>query len=276
MTPPAARQVIAILVDEGLSVRRACQVASLARAAYYRPLQDRLDRDAEIIAALSALVAELPQWGFGLCFLHLRNAGHRWNRKRVLRVYRQLRLHLPRRAKKRVPTRERQPLDAPAVLNRVWGVDFMSNQLYTGPRFRTMNVLDEGNREALAVEVAWSFPAVRVVAILDQLVAIHGGPDALRLDNGPEWVSQAVRAWAAQHGVRLLFIQPGKPTQNAYIERFNGTYRTEVLDAYIFGSLADVRFETERWLPIYNLRRPHESLGGVPPLTFLPRPAVAA
>lgn len=276
MTPPAARQVIAILVDEGLSIRRACQVASLARAAYYRPLQDRLDRDAEIIAALTALVAELPQWGFGLCFLHLRNAGHRWNRKRVLRVYRQLRLHLPRRAKKRVPTRVRQPLDAPAILNRVWGVDFMSNQLYTGPRFRTMNVLDEGNREALAVEAAWSFPAVRVVAILDQLVAIHGAPDALRLDNGPEWISEAVRTWAAQHGVQLRFIQPGKPTQNAYIERFNGTYRKEVLDAYIFGSLADVRYETERWLPIYNLRRPHESLGGVPPLTFLPRPSVAA
>ena len=107
MTPPAARQVIAILVDEGLSVRRACQVASLARAAYYRPLHDRVDRDAAIITALSALVAQLPQWGFGLCFLHLRNAGHRWNRKRVLRVYRQLRLHLPRRAKKRVPTREK-------------------------------------------------------------------------------------------------------------------------------------------------------------------------
>ncbi len=131
MTPPAARRVIAILVDAGLSVRRACQVASLARAAYYRPLQDRHDRDAEIIAALTALVAELPLWGFGLCFLHLRNAGHRWNRKRLLRVYRQLRLHLPLRAKRRVPTRVRQPLDAPATLNRVWGVDFMSNQLYT-------------------------------------------------------------------------------------------------------------------------------------------------
>lgn len=116
MTPPAARQVIAILVDEGLSVRRACQVASLARAAYYRPLQDRLDRDAEIIAALTTLVAELPPWGFGLCYQHLRNAGHRWNRKRVLRVYRQLRLHLPRRAKQRVPARVKQPLDAPAAL----------------------------------------------------------------------------------------------------------------------------------------------------------------
>lgn len=276
MTPPATRQVIAILTDCGLSIRRACQVASLARAAFYRPLQDRLDRDGEVIAALSALVAELPQWSFGLCFNHLRNTGHQWNRKRVLRVYRQLRLHLPRRAKKRVPTRARQPLDAPAILNRVWGINFMSNQLYTGPRFRTMNVVDEGNREALAVEVAWSFPAVRVVAFLDQLVALYGAPDALRLDNGPEMVSEALRAWAVRPGVRLLFIQPGKPTQNAYLERFNGTYRKEVLDAYIFGSLADVRYETERWLPIYNTRRPHESLDGVPPLTFLPRSSVAA
>ena len=268
--------MIAILVDEGLSVRRACQVASLARAAYYRPLQDQVDRDGEIVAALSALVAELPQWGFGLCFRHLRIAGHRWNQKRVLRVYRQLRLHLPRRAKKRVPTRVNQLVDAPAVLHQVLAMDFMSNQLYTGPRFRTMNLLDEGNREGLAVEVAWSFPAVRVVAILDQLVAVYGSPDAIRLDNGPEMVSEMLRAWAEQHRVRLLFIQPGKPTQNAYIERFNGTYRKEVLDAYIFGSLADVRFETEGWLPIYNLRRPHESLGGVPTLTYPPRSAVAA
>jgi putative transposase len=102
-------------------------------------------------------------------------------------------------------------------------MDFMSNQLYTWTRFRTMNVLDEGNREVLAVEVAWSFPAVRVVAVLDQLVAVYGVPDAIRLDNGPEMVSEVLRAWAERHRVRLLFIQPGKPTQNASIERFNGT-----------------------------------------------------
>ena len=110
-----------------------------------------------------------------------------------------------------------------------------------------------------------------MTALLDQLVAIHGPPTALRCDNGPEFISADLEAWCARHGVRLIHIQPGKPNQNAYIERFNGSYRKEVLDAYLFGSLDDVRVETERWLTIYNTRRPHDSLGRVPPLTFLPR-----
>jgi putative transposase len=262
------------MADHGLSVRHACQVASLSRAAYYRPPLDRLDRDAEVIAALTALVTELPQWGFWMCFAALRLAGHPWNWKRVYRVYKALRLNLKRRTKRRVPPRTRQPLDAPAVLNGIWALDFMSDMLYSGTRFRTANVLDEGNREGLAIEIALSLPAVRVVALLDQLVAIHGAPSALRVDNGPELISEELRAWAERQGVRLLHIQPGKPTQNAYIERFNGSYRKEVLDAYLFGSLDDVRAETERWLTIYNTRRPHDSLGRVPPLTFLPRSPV--
>ena len=270
--PPAKRQVIAILTtDHGLSVRRACQIASLSRAAYCRPPLDRLGRDADVIAALSALVAELPQWDFWMCFDALRLAGHPWNWKRVYRVYCALKLNLPRRTKRRVPPRDRHPLAAPAVLNGMWALDFMSDMLYNGTRFRTLNVLDEGNREGLAVEVALSFPAVRVTALLDQLVAIHGAPTALRCDNGPEFISAELEAWCARHGVRLIHIQPGKPNQNAYIERFNGSYRKEVLDAYLFGSLDDVRVETERWLTIYNTRRPHDSLGRVPPLTFLPR-----
>ncbi len=264
--------MIAILVAEhGLSVRHACQVASLSRAAYYRPPPDRLDRDADVIAALTALVTETPQWGFWMCFDALRLAGHRWNWKRVYRVYCALKLNLKRRSKRRIPPRERQPLDAPAVLNGMWAVDFMSDMLYSGTRFRTLNVLDEGNREALAVEVALSLPAARVTQVLDQLVALHGAPSALRCDNGPEFVSVELTTWCRRHGVRLLHIQPGKPNQNAYIERFNGSYRKEVLDAYLFGSLDDVRVETERWLTIYNTRRPHDSLGRVPPLTFLPR-----
>jgi putative transposase len=147
----------------------------------------------------------------------------------------------------------------------------MSDTLYDGRRFRTLNVLDEGNREALAVEVATSIPGRHVVAVLDQLVAIHGAPRALRCDNGPELISAALEDWAERRGVVLRHIQPGKPNQNAYIERFNRTYRREVLDACLFASLADVRHETEAWLTTYNTERPHDSLGEVPPLTFLPR-----
>jgi putative transposase len=153
----------------------------------------------------------------------------------------------------------------------VWALDFMTDTLYDGRRFRTLNILDEGNREGLAILAGTSIPAVRVIAQLDELVAVHGKPSALRMDNGPEFISRALTSWCEEHGVRMLFIQPGKPQQNAYIERFNKSYRDEVLDAYIFGTIADVRDETERWLTYYNSERSHDSLGRVPPLTFLPR-----
>jgi putative transposase len=260
----------------GLSVVRACRVAGLSRAAYYAPPQDRLERDAPVIEALTGVAAAHPSWGFWKCFARLRLVGHPWNVKRVYRVYCALRLNRPRRARRRLPRRPLQPLLAPAALNRTWAVDFMSDTLYDGRRFRTLNVLDEGNREALAVEVGTSLPGGRVAAVLDQLVAIHGAPDAVRCDNGPELVSEALRAWAERRHVALHFIQPGKPNQNAYIERFNRTYRREVLDAHVFASLAEVRAITDDWLPTYNAERPHDSLGNVPPHTFLPRPTTPA
>jgi len=253
-------------------VVRACRAAGLSRAAYYKPPQDRVARDAPVIEALSAVAEAHAGWGFWKCFGRLRLTGHAWNAKRVYRVYRALRLNRPRRTKRRVPPRDPQPLAAPAALNRTWAVDFMSDTLYDGRRFRTLNVVDEGNREALAVEVGTSLPGTRVVAVLDQLVAVHGAPNALRCDNGPEFVSETLRAWAEQRHVALRFIQPGKPNQNAYVERFNRTYRREVLDAYVFASLDEVRAVTEGWLTTYNTERPHDSLGDVPPLAFLPRP----
>ncbi|GJG89820.1 transposase [Gemmatimonadetes bacterium T265] len=256
----------------GLSVVRACRIAGLSRAAYYAPPQDALDRDAAVIEALTAVASAHPSWGFWKCCARLRFTGHAWNAKRVYRVYCALRLNRPRRAKRRVPTRDVQPLAAPAALNRTWAVDFMSDTLYDGRRFRTLNVLDEGNREALAVEIATSLPGARVVAVLNQLVAIHGTPNAIRCDNGPALVSEPLRFRAERQQVALRFIQPGKPNQNADIERFNRTYRREVLDAYLFASLAEVRAVTEAWLTTYNTERPHDSLGEVPPLTFLPRP----
>jgi putative transposase len=253
-------------------VARACRIAGLSRAAYYAPPQDRWERDAAVVEALTAVAATHPSWGFWKCFARLRFVGHAWNAKRVYRVYRALRLNRPRRTKRRVPKRPLHPLAAPPALNGVWALDFMSDTLYDGRRFRTLNVLDEGNREALAVEVATSIPGRHVVAVLDQLVAIHGAPRALRCDNGPELISEALRGWAERRAVALHHIQPGKPNQNAYIERFNRTYRREVLDACVFASLAEVRAETEAWLTTYNTERPHDSLGDVPPHTFLPRP----
>jgi putative transposase len=272
VTPPARRQVIEVLTTEHhLSVRRACRVAGLARAAWYDPPPDRAVRDAAIIDGLLALVDVHPRWGFWKCFDRLRLDGFGWNHKRVHRVYCTLRLNLARRTRRRVPPRFRQALVAPTRLNEVWALDFMHDALYGGRRFRTLNVLDEGNREGLAIEVGTSIPSARVIRVLGQLVALYGRPDRLRLDNGPELTSQALTDWCAQRGIGLQYIQPGKPVQNAFIERFNRTYREEVLNAYLFHSTQEAQALSDAWLVDYNERRPHDALGRVPPLTYLAR-----
>ena len=247
----------------------------LSRTAYYEPPLPRVLRDSDVIRALQAVVTKNSRWGFWKCFDQLRLDGAWWNPKRVYRVYCALRLNLPRRTRKRVPARVLRPLVAPAGLNESWAIDFMTDTLYDGRRFRTVNVIDEGNREALAIEVSPSLPSVRVIAVLEELIAQHGAPRAIRCDNGPEFTSSTLTTWSRARGITMQYIQPGKPSQNAFMERFNRTYRHEILDAYVFETLADVRALTTDFLHNYNTRRPHDSLGRVPPLTFLPRPTAA-
>ena len=219
------------MAEHELSVLRACAIVRFSRAAYYREPQAALERDAEVIAALQAVVEKHPRQGFWKCYERMRRQGRPWNHKRVYRVYCALKLNLPRRTKRRLPTRVRQPLDAPAILNTVWALDFMSDALYGGRKFRTLNIIDEGNREGLMIDVAFSIPSARVIRALDRLVATYGRPGALRMDNGPELISEALSAWCEQRGIERKHIQPGKPDQNAYIERFNRSYREEVLVA---------------------------------------------
>ena len=277
VTPFAKRQVVEDLVREPrLSVRRACRAVGLSRAAWYRPLGSWLDRDAAVIEALQALVEQHPRRGFWKYYGRLRLTGHGWNHKRVHRVYCALGLNIRRRTKRRVLVRPRQPLVAPPRLNGIWALDFMHDALYGGRPFRTLNVLDEANREALAIEIGVAMPATRVIRVLEQLVELHGKPQALRLDNGPELTAQVFTEWCAAQGIALRYIQPGKPNQNAFIERFNRTYRTEVLDAYLFVSITEVQEITDPWRLDYNEQRPHDSLGRVPPATFKPRPATPA
>ena len=257
--------------EHQLPVRRACQIVNLSRAAYYRPPVSAHRRDAAVIAALTDVVARYPRWGFWKCYDRLRLEGAAWNHKRVHRVYCALRLNLPRRTTRRIPRRVRRPLVAPPVLNQTWALDFMADALYDRRRFRALTIIDEGNREGLAIDVGRSIPARRVTRVLDELIALHGRPTTLRMDNGPELTAQALVDWADERRIDLHYIQPGKPDQNAFIERFNRSYRTEVLNAHLFESLAEVRKLTEDWLVVYNQERPHDSLGRVPPLTFLPR-----
>ena len=257
--------------EHRVSIQKACRIVGLSRTAYYRVPRAASERDAVVIDVLNQVVTRQPRWGFWKCFDRMRIDGHGWNHKRVHRVYCSLRLNLPRRTKRRVPTRTPLPLGAPNQLNAVWSLDFVHDTLYDGRRFRTLNVLDDGNRQALGIEVATSIPSQRAIRVMNQLIELHGKPEALRLDNGSELTSHAFQDWARERGIALRFIQPGKPNQNAYIERFNKTYREEVLSAYLFESIEQVQQITDDWLIDYNELRPHDSLGRVPPLTYMPR-----
>jgi putative transposase len=251
-----------------LSVRRACSAVGLSRSAWYRPRVVRLTKDKEVIDALQGVVEEHNRWGFWKCYDRIRLDGRGWNHKRLYRVYRELGLHMRRKTKRRLPARKRETLDVPAEPNAVWSLDFMHDALYTGRRFRTLNVLDEGVREALDIEIDTSLTGERVARVLEDIKGWRGVPEAIRCDNGPELLSRAFVLWCSSNDIELRYIQPGKPSQNAFIERFNRTYREEVLSAYLFADLDQVREVTEKWLVSYNEERPHDALGGLPPSIF--------
>jgi len=257
--------------DHALPIACACRCARLSRAAYYQPAVDRSQRDLEVVAALNEIVAVELRWGFWKCFDRLRQLGRPWNHKRVYRVYCQMRLNHKRRARKRLPQRVRQPLHVAPYVNAVWALDFMHDRLYGGRAFRTFNVIDEADRGGLGISVATSLPARRVIRCLEQLIEIHGQPAAIRCDNGTELTSYAFTEWCQAKGIEIRFIQPGKPDQNAFIERFNRTYREEVLTPYLFDSLADVQQITDDWLQRYNEIRPHDALGSLPPARYRER-----
>ena len=259
----------------GLSIRRACASVGLARAAWYRPPVDWMVRDRPIIEALLALSEQKPGLGFWKLFGRLRRKGHHWNHKRVYRVYCALKLNIRRRAKKRVPTRDPLPLVVPARPNQVWSADFMSDSLYNGTRFRTFNVLDDFNREALAIEIDTSVTGERLIRVFEQLQAQRGLPDILRVDNGPEFLGETFTTWCADHGIFIDYIEPGEPNQNAFIERFNRTYRTEVLNTWLFTSLEEVREITWAWMLEYNEERDHDGLGGLTPAEVLQQAKVS-
>jgi putative transposase len=253
------------------TIARACAGVGLSRAAWYRPRINWVQRDAPVVDGLNAALAKNGRWGFGLCFDWLRNRGDRWNHKRVHRVYCGLRLNLPRRHKRRLPLIVRQPLVAPTAQNQMWALDFMQDALYSGRAFRTLNVIDESNRQALAIEIDTSLPSGRVIRVMEQLGELRGLPRAIRVDNGPELRAQAFVDWCGQHGITMCFIQPGEPQQNAFVERFNRTYRHEVLNAYVFDTLEQVRLISEGWVQLYNEERPHRALGRLPPALFAER-----
>jgi len=266
VTAVVRRELVSFMIREHcIPVRQACRTARLARSAFYAPRPPRDDSGA--INAIEGYIERNPQHGFDKVYPAVRRAD--LGKCRLYRVYKALRLNIKRRGKRRLPARIKAPLVVPEMPNEVWSADFMSDALWSGRRFRTFNVMDDFNRESLGIEIDTSLPAPRVVRALDQLIELRGKPVQLRLDNGPEFISEALAKWANKNGVKLLFIQPGRPMQNGFIERFNRTYRQEVLNCYVFETLGEVRRMTEEWQRRYNEERRHESLGNLTPRQYL-------
>lgn len=191
-----------------------------------------------------------------------------WNHKRIERVYKLLGMNKRKRLRKRLPARVKEPLNIPEKPNDTWSMDFMSDSLMNGRRFRILNIIDDFNREALCLEPHFSIGALLVIKILERLVLKRGLPKAIRVDNGPEFISSALMMWCLEKGIKLIFIQPGRPMQNGYIERFNRSYREKVLDANLFENLLQVRILSDEFMEDYNNHRPHESLDGMSPINY--------
>lgn len=256
---------IRVVAEQGVSIRRVCRVFSISETCYR--YQAKLSDDNALIADwLLRLTTANRRWGFGLCFLFLRNVqGLLYNHKRVYRIYCELELNLRIKPRRRLKRDKPDPLAVPRKKNTVWSIDFMHDRLDDGRAFRTFNVLDDYNREGLCIEVDLSLPSARIIRALDQIIEWRGQPKVIRADNGPENISSEFRTWAMNRGIRLLFIQPGKPQQNAYVERFNRTVRHEWLDEHLFESIEHAQATATEWLWHYNAERPNMALGGITP-----------
>jgi len=266
VAPWQRRDMAKQIVKQGkVSIRLACETYGISETCYR--YQARLSADNRIIADwLLRLTHNQRNWGFGLCFLYLRNVkDFAWNHKRVYRIYRELELNMRIKPRKRLKREKPEVLAVPLAINETWSMDFMHDQLEDGRSFRLLNILDDCNREGLGIEVDFSIPAERVIRTLEHLIEWRGKPKRIRCDNGPEYISGLLAAWAAKNGIQLEFIQPGKPQQNAYIERYNRTVRYDWLTHHCFESIAEVQNYATKWLWTYNHERPNMAIGGITP-----------
>lgn len=249
----------------GISERRACFLAGCPLSS--QRYRSRREPQAELRARLHALALERVRWGYRRLHLLLIREGRQVNVKRVYRLYREEGLAVRRRKRKRVAV-ARAPQPAPSRLNERWTMDFMSDVLAGGKRFRILNVVESLSREALASEVDTSLPALRVIRALEEIALERGYPRRIVVDNGSEFRSMVLDAWAYEHDVDLEFIQPGKPIQNAVVESFNGRMRDELLNQHWWRSLDEARRAIAAYREDYNHVRPHSSLGNQTPEEF--------
>ncbi len=268
MVGPGDRKNVAAYLQEAyeVSITRACQTVGLPKSVYY--YESKKD-DSQVIGKLQELVEIKPTRGYPYYFKRIRNEGLVWNHKRVKRVYNKLNLNKRRNYKRRLPHRNKEPLFAPQIANHTWSMDFMHDTLTNGRKVRILNIIDDYNWQALCIEADYSHSGNSVSMALERLVEQYGKPDQIRCDNGPEFISNTLVSYCSEKEIKLKYIQPGKPTQNAYIERFNRSYREDVLDAYLFDTLMQLRSISEEWKEDYNLNHPHKSLNNISPLKYL-------
>ena len=258
-----AQQAVA---DQGISIRLACNAFCVSETCYR--YQSILSSENEKIADwLIRLTERDSDWGFGLCFDYLRNVkGFSWNHNRVYRIYCELALNLRIKPRRRLKRNKPEPLKEPLRPNQVWSMDFMHDQLSDGRSYRLFNVIDDYRREGIAIEAGFSLPSIRVIRVLNQLLEWREKPTVIRCDNGPEFINHEFTQWADKQGVRIEYIQPGKPQQSAYIERANRTIRYSWVSKHLFETLEQVEEYATQWLWFYNHERPHRANNGKPPL----------
>lgn len=258
-----AQEVVSV---RGLSVSRACKLFSISENTYR--YTRKLSKDNERIAKLLLEITDKHRtWGFLLSYFYIRNVlGLGFNHKRIYRIYCELSLNLRIKPKRRIKREKPERLANAQFSNHIWSMDFMHDNLINGRKYRTLNVIDDYNREALATEIDFSLPAPRVIRVLEWLIEQRGKPFAIRCDNGPEYISDLLKQWAQNNDIELWYIQPGNPQQNGYVERFNRTMRYELLNQCLFENIAQVKQQSAEWVWMYNNERPHMANGGMPPV----------
>jgi putative transposase len=260
------RTIVTEVAATARSERRACRWLGVSRSGVRYPAQ-RPARDQALRARLRELASEHPRWGWPMLHWRLHQEGLHVNHTRVRRLYRLEGLAVRRQRRKRV-ARPRVALPPPTAPNRRWSMDFVHDCCADGRAFRAFTLVDDFTRECPVIEVDRRLGSERVVAVLTRLAQTRGLPTTISLDNGPEFQSKALDAWAFQHGVQLQFIRPGKPVENAFIESFNSRFRDECLNQHWFRTLPEAQACIERWRQHYNTARPHRGLGRRTPAAF--------
>ena len=265
VTPAARREAVSALRGHGLSLRRSCGLAIISRSSMY--YVSRRPDDTKLRQRMRKLAAKHSRWGYLFLHVKLRKEGLVVNRKRSYRIYREEGLQVRKRKRKK-DKQPRQPLTLPTAPGQRWSMDFVSDQLESGRRFRVLNVIDDFDRQCVGQYVDTSITGRKVGAFLSALGSLYGLPGQIVCDNGSEFTCKAMFRWQEEMGVRLHFIEPGKPQQNGFVESFNGKFRDECLNELLFADLEEARVRIHRWRCHYNEERPHSSLGYLSPVEF--------